>query len=70
MKGLLLLAIVALAFMSFTAVIAENTNISVDGYNWATRICSSAHGLCKNSHELGYAAVGCGLLWLLMLIMK
>jgi len=70
MKGLLLLAVFGLALLSFTAITAGNTNVAVDGYNWATRICSSAHDLCKYPHEMGYAAVSCGVLWLLTLIMK
>jgi hypothetical protein len=70
MKGLLLIAVFGLALLSFTALTAENTNVAAEGYNWATRICSSAHDLCKYPHELGYAAVGCGVLWLLTLIMK
>jgi len=70
MKGFLLLVVVGLAVLSFIAITAENTNVSVEGYNWATRICSSAHDLCKYPHELGYTAVGCTVLWLLMVIMK
>jgi hypothetical protein len=70
MKGLLLLIVFGFALLSFTAVTAENTNVAVDGYNWATRVCSSAQGLCKYPHELAYAAVGCAVLWLLTLIMK
>ena len=70
MKGLLLIEEFGLALLSFTALTAQNTNVTVEGYNWATRICSSAHDLCKYPHELGYAAVGCGVLWLLTLIMK
>jgi hypothetical protein len=42
MKGLLLLIVFGFALLSFTAVTAENTNVAVDGYNWATRVCSSA----------------------------
>jgi hypothetical protein len=54
-----------LPFFSFTAVTAGNTNVDVEGYNWATRICSSAQGLCKYPHDLAYAAVGCAVVWIL-----
>jgi hypothetical protein len=70
MKGLLLLIVLGFAFLSFTAMTAENTNVAVEGYTWATRVCSSAQGLCKYPHELAYAAVGCGVIWIVMLIMK
>jgi hypothetical protein len=49
---------------------AQNTNVTVEGYNWATRVCSSAHDLCKYPHELAYAAIGFGIIWLLTLLMK
>ena len=70
MKGLLLILVFGLAALSFTAMTAASTNVSVEGYNWATRFCSSAHGLCNYPHESGYAAVGLGVVWLLTLIMK
>jgi hypothetical protein len=70
MKGLLLLIVFGLAALSFTAMTAQNTNVTAEGYNWATRVCSSAHDLCKYPHELGYAAVGFGIIWLLTLLMK
>jgi hypothetical protein len=70
MKGLLLLLVFALALLSYTALTAEHTNVTLEGYNWATNVCSSAHGLCKYPYELGYAALGSAVLWLLMLIMK
>jgi hypothetical protein len=70
MKGLLLLIVFGLAALSFTAMTAQNTNVTVEGYNWATRVCSSAHDLCKYPHELAYAAVGFGIIWLLTLLMK
>jgi hypothetical protein len=70
MKGFLLIAAFAFALLSFTAVTAENTNVALEGYSWATKICSSAHDVCKYPHELGYAAIACGVLWLLTSIMK
>jgi hypothetical protein len=70
MKMLLLLVIFGLAALSFTAMTAESTNVGLEGYNWATRFCSSAYGVCKYQHEIGYAAVGLGVIWLLMSIMK
>jgi hypothetical protein len=70
MSEFLLIAMFALALLSFTAVTAENTNVALEGYTWATKICSSAHDLCKYPHELGYAAVAYGMLWLLTLIMS
>ena len=70
MKGLLLIIVFGLALLSFTAVTAGNTNVTVEGYNWATRVCSSAQGLCKYPHELAYSAVGCAVIWILTLIMK
>jgi hypothetical protein len=70
MKMLLLLVIFGLAALSFTAATAENTNVAFEGYNWATRFCSSAHGVCKYPHEIGYVAVGLAVIWLLMVIMK
>jgi hypothetical protein len=70
MRGLLLLIIVGLAASSFAAVTAANTNVTIEGHNWATRFCSSAHDLCKYPHELGYAAAGFGLIWLLTSVMK
>jgi hypothetical protein len=70
MRGLLLLIIIGLAASSFAAVTAANTNVIVEGQNWATQFCSSAHDLCKYPHELGYAAAGLGVIWLLMTIMK
>ena len=70
MKGLLLLLLVALAFLSYTAMTAQHTNVSLEGFSWATKICSQAHGLCKDPNELAYGAVGCGVLWLVMLVMK
>jgi hypothetical protein len=42
MEGLLLIIVFGLALLSFTAVTAGNTNVAVEGYNWAPRICSSA----------------------------
>jgi hypothetical protein len=69
MKTLLLLIVLALAALSFTAMTAEHTNVTIDGYNWATKFCSSAHGACKYPHEIGYAALGFGVFWLLVLIM-
>jgi hypothetical protein len=70
MKGLLLLIVFGFALLSFTAMTAGNTNVTAEGYNWATQFCSSAHGLCKYPHELAYAAIGFGVIWLLTLIMK
>jgi hypothetical protein len=70
MRGLLLLIVFGLALLSFTAITAENTDVAVEGYNWATRVCSSAHDLCKYPQELAYAAIGCAVIWLLTLIMK
>jgi hypothetical protein len=70
MKGLLLLIVFGCALLSYAAITAANTNVSVEGYNWATRFCSSAHGICQYPHELAYAAVGFGVIWLLTLIMK
>jgi hypothetical protein len=70
MKGLLLILAFALAALSLTAVVADHTNVAVDGYNWATRACSSAYGLCKYSRESTYAAVGCGVLWVLLMLVK
>jgi hypothetical protein len=70
MRGLLLIMVFGLALLSFTAVTAGNTNVAVEGYNWATRVCSSAQGLCKYPHELAYAAVGCAVIWIVTLIMK
>jgi hypothetical protein len=70
MRGLLLIIVFGLALLSFTAVTAGNTNVAVEGYNWATRICSSAQGLCRYPHELAYAAVGCAVIWIVTLIMK
>jgi hypothetical protein len=70
MKWLLLIIVFGLALLSFTAVTAGNINVAVEGYSWATRICSSAQGLCKYPHELAYAAVSCAAVWILMIIMK
>jgi hypothetical protein len=70
MRGLLLIIVFGLALLSFTAVTAGNTNVAVEGYNWATRVCSSAQGLCRYPHELAYAAVGCAVIWIVTLIMK
>jgi hypothetical protein len=70
MKGLLLIAVFGLALLSFTAITAEHTNVALEGYSWANKICSSAHDLCKYPHEIGYAAVACGVLWLLTLLVK
>jgi hypothetical protein len=70
MRGLLLIIIVGLAALSFAAVTAGNTNVTVEGYNWATRICSSARDLCRYPNELGYAAAGVGVIWLLTSIIK
>jgi hypothetical protein len=70
MKPLLALAVFCFAALSYAAIVAESTNIAVEGYNWATRFCSSAHDLCKYPHELAYAAVACGILWLATLVMK
>ena len=70
MKALLLFLVLVLAALSFVAVTAENTVVSLDGYNWATRFCSYAHGICRYPEQLGYSAAGCGVLWLLVLLMK
>ena len=69
MKMLLLLAVLILAGLSFAGVTAENTVVALDGSNWATRFCSSAHVLCRYPLQLGYSAAACGVLWLTTLLL-
>ena len=70
MKAFLLLLVLALTALSFVAVTAETNVADLDSYNWATRFCSYAHGVCRYSDELRYSAAGCGVLWLLTLLIR
>ena len=70
MKMLLLLIVLVSAVVSYAAFTAQNTNITLEGYNWATRFCSSAHGLCAYPQDLAYTAIGFAVLWIVMMLLK
>jgi hypothetical protein len=68
MKGLILLLVIILAAISFTAITANNTNVVLEGHNWATKACSSAPSLCHYPYQVAYGAIGLTVLWIVMVL--
>ena len=66
MAGFVLLIAVLLAGLSYTSFTARSASAHFYGPNWATKLCSSASGLCEYPYEVAYAAAGLVALWLLM----
>jgi hypothetical protein len=57
MARLSFLIAVVLGALSFTAYTAQQTNIPVDGYNWATKFCSSSRLFCQDPKISGIGAI-------------